>query len=99
MKKFIFSKVVGIFSKFKGIFQGFYLDFKNAALSPQCIDLSSFHQTLKPPPPPHGAGTPSSHVLNTCEKPCHSMNPSYNYNCFTITFSLIKLNLLQQNGH
>ena len=52
MKKFIFSKVVGIFSKFKGIFQGFYLDFKNAALSPQCIDLSSFHQTLKPPPPP-----------------------------------------------
>ena len=51
MKKFIFSKVVGIFSKFKGIFQGFYLDFKNAALSPQCIDLSSFHQTLKPPPP------------------------------------------------
>ena len=98
MKKFIFSKVVGIFSKFKGIFQGFYLDFKNAALSPQCIDLSSFHQTLKPPPP-HGAGPPSSHVLNTCEKPCHSMNPSYNYNCFTITFSLIKLNLLQQNGH
>ena len=50
MKKFIFSKVVGIFSKFTGIFQGFYLDFKNAALSPQCIDLSSFHQTLKPPP-------------------------------------------------
>ena len=56
MKKFIFSKVVGIFSKFKGIFQGFYLDFKNAALSPQCIDLSSFHQTLKPPPPPSWSG-------------------------------------------
>ena len=51
MKKFIFSKVVGIFSKFTGIFQGFYLDFKNAALSPQCNDLSSFHQTLKHPPP------------------------------------------------
>ena len=98
MKKFTFSKVAGIFSKFTGIFQGFYLDFKNAALSPQCIDLSSFHQTLKHTPP-HGGGTPSTHVLNTCEKPCHPMTPSYNYNCFTITFSLIKLNLLQQNGH